>query len=86
MNWREDKTLVVLCCAVVAFTGVFLVIVYFPPRGDVALTTSAALLSGSFTALMKHLPGGEKATPPGSTTVTNTAQVTETPPDVSKLP
>ena len=78
MNWREDKTLLVLCVGIVFFTVMVCLVVY-TKADDVQLYTLFAGVFGQFTgALMMHLRG-EKATPPGTTTATTTATITETP-------
>ncbi len=78
MTWREDKTLIILCVGIVFFT-VMVCVADYTKADDVQLYTLFAGVFGQFTgALMMHLRG-EKPTPPGSTTVTETSQITETP-------
>jgi hypothetical protein len=78
MDWHEDKTLLVLCFLTIVSLIGFFIVIYAPPKGDVALTVMSALLTGSFTALMKHLPGGELVPPPGTTEFTKQTTQTST--------
>lgn len=85
MNWREDKTLIVLCGGLLFFTFMVMVVVYTRSE-DVQLYALYAGVFGQFSgALFMHLKGGS-APPPGSTTVTSTAQVVKTPADPPQEP
>jgi hypothetical protein len=79
MNWREDKTLIILFCSMLIFLGVTVGVVIARPSDTVIYT----LFSGSFSqfsgALLLHLTR-EKVAPPGSTTDTATHQVSSVPP------
>ncbi len=78
MNWREDKTLIVLSAFTVLFALMTLLVAWFRPNDGQTYQTVATQLAGFSGALVMHLRG-EKATPPGTTTATTTATVTETP-------
>ncbi len=83
MNWRDDKTLIVLCGGIMLFTVVTIAVVAMW-QTDGQIYTLFAAAFGQFTgALMMHLKT-DKAPPPGTTTVTNTAQVTSVPPEEPK--
>ena len=81
MNWREDKTLIILFCSMLIFLVVTVAVVILRPSDTVIYT----LFSGSFSnfsgALLLHLTR-EKAAPAGSTTDTATHQVSSVPPVV----
>ncbi len=85
MNWREDKTLIVLAFMTVFFTGIVLIIVWQRPNDGQTYSVFTTLLTGFAGALTMHLKG-ERAAPAGSTIVTNTAQVVKTPPDAPEAP
>lgn len=78
MNWREDKTLIILSGFTVFFALVTLLVVWFRPSDGQTYQTFVTQLAGFSGALIMHLRG-EKVPPPGSTTATTTATVTEIP-------
>jgi hypothetical protein len=79
VNWREDKTLIILFASMMLFVLVVLLVVVLRPSDTVLYT----LFSGSFSnfsgALLLHLTR-EKVAPAGSTTDTATHQVSSVPP------
>lgn len=78
MNWREDKTLIVLANGVTFFTIVTILVVVFWPNDGQLYTLFGSVFSQFAGALILHLKT-DRVAPAGSTTVTNTAQVTTTP-------
>lgn len=79
INWREDKTLIILFCSMLIFLVVTVVVVILRPSDTVIYT----LFSGSFSnfsgALLLHLTR-EKVAPAGSTTEIDTRQKSSVPP------
>jgi hypothetical protein len=67
MNWREDKTLIVLCAGLLFFSVMVLMVVLWKPS-DGQLYTLFAGVFGQFSgALMMHLKPSEKIQQPGTT-------------------
>ncbi len=87
MNWREDKTLLVLCSGLVFFAFLTITVVVIWPQDAQVYTLFGGVFSQFSGALMMHLTGG-KAAPAGSTTITSTEQVTRIPqePKVEEKP
>lgn len=84
MNWREDKTLIVLCGGLFFFTLMVMIVVY--TKDDVELYALFAGVFGQFSGALFMYLKGEKVPPAGSTTVVNTEQITKVPPDPPELP
>lgn len=80
MNWREDKAIITLGFFTVFFAFITLGVVLLRPNDGQTYQTFVSLLSGFAGAILLHL-NPQKVAPPGSTTVTSTEQVTETPKD-----
>jgi hypothetical protein len=79
MNWREDKTLIILFSGMLIFVIVVLVVVLFRPSDTVLYTLFSTSFSNFSGALLLHLTR-EKVAPAGSTTDTATHQVSSVPP------
>ncbi len=78
MNWREDKTLIVLASGSLFYTLILLLVIWWKPEDGTVWQLFSGILTGFIGALGLHLKG-EKATPPGTTTATTTATITEIP-------
>ena len=78
MNWREDKTLVTLSFFTILFACTALVVTFWRPEDGALYQTFSGLLTGFAGALMMHLKG-DKASPSGSVTETQTTQVSSVP-------
>lgn len=66
----------------VFFTAILLFVVWNRPNDGQTYTVFVGLVTGFSGAILKDLPGGKQpAPPPGTTTVTQVDQVTQTPPD-----
>jgi hypothetical protein len=83
LNWREDKTLLILCAFTFFFTMVTLSVVWLRPTDGQTYQTCSGLLTGFAGALMMHLKG-EKVPPAGSTTDVQTHQVVKIPPETAQ--
>ena len=85
-NWKEDKVMLVLAFFTVFFTAVVLTVDFTRPSDGQVYQTFVSLLAGFAGALTIHLKSGTEkpAPPPGSTTVADVHQVTQTPPDTEK--
>lgn len=79
MNWREDKTLIILFGSMLVFVLVVLVVVWLRPNDTVLYTLFATSFSNFSGALLLHLTR-EKVAPAGSTTDTETHQKSSVPP------
>jgi flagellar biosynthesis/type III secretory pathway M-ring protein FliF/YscJ len=79
VNWREDKTLIILGSAMVFFAVIVLIVVYLRPEDTQLYTLFATVFSNFSGALMLHLTR-EKVPPAGSTTVTDTHMASSVPP------
>ena len=80
MNWREDRTLIVLCSGLFFYTIIVLAVVY--TKDDVQLYSLFSGVFGQFSgALFMHMRG-DKVPPAGSTTETQVTQVSSVPPEV----
>ena len=80
MNWREDKTLIVLWSTGVFLGIVVVVVVYLRPEDTMLYTLFSTQFSGFLGALVLHLTR-EKVAPAGSTTEVQTHVVSKVPPD-----
>jgi len=81
IDWPNDKAIIVLSFFTLVFAGITLFIALYRPNDGTTFTAFMGLLTGFAGAILKDLPGGKQAPPPGSTTVTQVEQVTKTPPD-----
>jgi hypothetical protein len=79
MNWREDKTLIILFGSMLIFIGVVLVVVLVRPSDPVLYTLFSTSFSNFSGALLLHLTR-EKVAPAGSTTEIDTRQKSSVPP------
>ncbi len=80
MNWREDKTMIVLSAGLMFFTAVTLGVVWLRSEDIEIYSLFAQAFSAFLGALMMHLKG-DKVPPAGSTTVVDSKQITQVPPD-----
>jgi len=83
MSWREDKTLIVLCGFSIFYTLVLLLIIWWKPNDASIWQLFSGILTGFIGALGLHLKG-ERVSPPGTTTATTTATITEVPQEDGK--
>lgn len=79
MNWREDKTLIILFGSMLIFIAVVLVVVLVRPSDTVLYTLFSTSFSNFSGALLLHLTR-EKVAPPGTTTVTDSHVASSVPP------
>ena len=79
MNWREDKSVLVLGFFTLFFSVVSLLIVWLRPSDGQTYQTFVSLLSGFVGAFLLHL-NPQKVAPPGTTTVTDTHVASSVPP------
>ncbi len=84
MNWREDKTLFVLCGGLFFFTAMVFIVVY--TKDDVELYALFAGILGQFSGALFMFLKLDKAPPAGSTTDVISRQVTKIPPDPPEVP
>ena len=84
MKWRDEKTLIMLAAGTLFFTGVTLFVSYTRPNDGQLYTLFGTMVSGFSSALLLHLKPNTAPPPPGSTTVADVHQVTQTPPDPEK--
>jgi len=87
MNWREYKTLIVLCFFTLFFSAVTIGVAWIRPNDGTTFTAFLGLTTSFAGSILKDLPGGKNAPvppPPGSTTVSHVEQVVKTPPDPPK--
>jgi drug/metabolite transporter superfamily protein YnfA len=74
MNWREDKTLVVLGIGTIFFSIIVLVLTWLKPNDGQTYQMFGGLLTGFAGALLLMLKG-DKVPPAGSTTDTHRIEV-----------
>jgi hypothetical protein len=79
MNWREDKTLIILFGSMLIFIVVVLVVVLLRPSDVVLYTLFSTSFSNFSGALLLHLTR-EKVAPAGTTTVTDSHVASSVPP------
>jgi hypothetical protein len=82
MNWREDKTLILLSFFTVFFAGITLYCAIKLPDDGQTFTLFSAATMAMVGCLQGWVKPPEKTPPPGSTTTVTTQQeqVTNTPP------
>ena len=79
VNWREDKTLIVLWSTAVFLGCLVVLVVCLRPQDEMLYTLFSTQFSGFAGALVLHLTR-DKVPPDGSTTTTKIDQTTVTPP------
>ena len=78
MNWRDDKTVIVLCFFTIFFAVVTIGIVCFRPQDGEIRAVFTGLLGSFAGALIMYLKV-DKSIPPGSTVISKVEQTTKTP-------